>query len=453
MNSFVKEKAFYKKILLICLPIALQQLITVGINMIDTLMLGRVSETALAASSMATQVHMLFAYIALGTGTGASIMYARYWGRRDLKSLKVSVTLSYRFLLAAGIVYTLAAAFFPEAIMKLLTTDPIIVEAGTRYLNWTVPCYLFQGLQIVSTSVLRNVGKLNYPLYNSIVAFFINIFFNWVFIFGKLGAPEMGIAGAALGTTIARVVEAGSILVYMFGIEKGLGYRLKDLFLPCRKLVREFFKITGPTIVSDVLLGLGQSLTTAVAGRISQAFMAGNSITAVVQSMAVIFSSALGQSSQIVIGNTLGEGKPKRAKLESNTFMLLSILIGIVIGALIVLTAHPIADGYRLSKETNTVAVQLLQAQGISVVFMIPAGVITKGVLRAGGDTAFLMVADVIFLWMISVPFGYLFGVVWHLSPFLVFLMLKSEHFLKLILCMIRYATGKWIKNIKGYED
>ena len=337
--------------------------------------------------------------------------------------------------------------------MKLLTTDPIIVEAGTRYLNWTVPCYLFQGLQIVSTSVLRNVGKLNYPLYNSIVAFFINIFFNWVFIFGKLGAPEMGIAGAALGTTIARVVEAGSILVYMFGIEKGLGYRLKDLFLPCRKLVREFFKITGPTIVSDVLLGLGQSLTTAVAGRISQAFMAGNSITAVVQSMAVIFSSALGQSSQIVIGNTLGEGKPKRAKLESNTFMLLSILIGIVIGALIVLTAHPIADGYRLSKETNTVAVQLLQAQGISVVFMIPAGVITKGVLRAGGDTAFLMVADVIFLWMISVPFGYLFGVVWHLSPFLVFLMLKSEHFLKLILCMIRYATGKWIKNIKGYED
>ena len=260
------------------------------------------------------------------------------------------------------------------------------VAEGVRYLNWSVPCYLLLGLTTVATCIIRNVGHVRLPLYTSIGAFFINIFFNWVFIFGKLGAPAMGIAGAALGTLISRVFECSVICGYMFFKDQVLAYRFRDLFEKCSDLLREFIKITVPSIVSDVLLGLGTSLTTAVGGRISQAFMSGNSITAVVQQGIIIFTSAMGQSSQIIIGNTLGEGRKEKTQTQAYTFMTIAFGLGILAGILIFALAPVILSGYHLSAGTQDVAMELLHAQALMAVVMIPASVGGKGILRGGGD-------------------------------------------------------------------
>ena len=449
MNILVKDKSFYKTLLTLCLPIALQQLITSGVNMMDTIMLGQVSETALSAASMATQVHLVFQFISMGVGTGAAVLYARYWGSNDRDSLKKSITVSFRLILLVGAIYTLIAAFFPTAVMGLLTNDPVVAAEGVKYLNWSIPCYLLMGLTVVSTCILRNIHKANLPFYTSIIAFVVNIFFNWVFIFGKLGAPAMGVAGAALGTTIARVVETGVILVYLLGIDKEMGYRVRNLLEPCGDLVREFLRVTIPTIISDVFMGVGNSMTAAVGGRISQSFMAGYSITSVVVNIILIFSSSLAQSTQIVVGNTLGEGNIKDVRKQCNTLLLLSAAVSIVISVLLLALIPVILKGYHLSSETKEVARELLQAQALIAIFLLLSSVITKGILRAGGDVRFLMIGDVVFLWCCSVPLGYLSGVVWGWSPFLVFIFLRIDYVLKLILCLFRYKGNKWIKKIR----
>ena len=432
------------------LPLAGQQVITAGVNMMDTIMLGYVSELALAAANIGTQVHIMFTFISLGTGTGTSTMAARYWGAKDMVSLKKASTLALRFILVLGVVYTLLVALFPHAVLRILTNDEIVIAEGIYYLNWSVPCYLLLGITTVVTCILRNIGHVRLPLYTSIGAFFVNVFFNWVFIFGRLGAPEMGIAGAALGTTISRAFEFVVICGYMFFRDRVLAYRIRDLFSKCSDLLREFMKITVPSIISDVLLGLGNSLTIAVGGRISQAFMSGISITSVVQQGIIIFTSAMGQSSQMIIGNTLGEGKKKETQVQAYTFMLIAFGLGIASGVLILLFMPAIIASYQLSEGTSQVARQLLYAQAIMAVTMIPASVGGKGILRGGGDTRFLMVADVLFLWVVSVPLGYLAGVVWGWSPFIIFILLRIDHLLKTILFLIRIRSGKWVKKIRG---
>lgn len=452
MDYFVKDKGFYKKMIGIGLPIAAQQLITAGVNMVDTIMLGHVSETVLAAVSLGAQVHLMSNYIGMGVGGGANTLIARYWGAKDEKSLRMSITIAFRLIFGVMAFYTLLVGIFPIQTMQIMTTDPQVAAEGVRYLQWSVPCYLLVGLTTVAACVLRNIGKSRIPLYASIGAFFVNIFFNWMFIFGKLGAPAMGIAGAALGTLISRVFEAAFVLGYLFLIEKNVKYRIRDLLKPCRKLLGEFSKITIPVMISDTLWGIATSLLSAVGGRISEAFMAAASITAVLQNFIVIFNLALGQSSQIMLGNVLGENKMDEVRRLCRTFIFLGFAISILMGMLLVLFANPILDGYQLSDSTRAVGLELIYAQAISLVFMIPASIMVKGIIRAGGDTRFLMSTDLVFIWCFSIPLGYLTGVVLHWSPFIVFLFLRIDNLLKFIACMLRYRGNKWIKVIKGCD-
>ncbi len=449
MLSLVKDKSFYKKIAALSIPIAGQQLLTAGVNMIDTLMVGQLDEVALSAVSMASQVQLLFIFISLGTGIGASIMLARYWGGNNTVSIKKTITLAFRFILVLGIVYTILVGFFPRTVMQILTTEDIVIEAGIKYLKWSIPCYLMIGIPTICNCILRNIGKVRISLYISIGAFVVNIFFNWIFIFGKLGMPRMEVAGAAIGTMIARAFETIAMFVYLFIIDKTISYRIKDLLTPCRDLAREFFKVTIPTVISDTLVGLGMTMCTAVGGRISVAFMSGNSITAVMQQLISIFSHSFSSASQIIIGNTLGEGRKKDVKQEGFTLLLISAVLGLFVGICIFAFTVPIVNGYKLSTEAHDVAIQLMYGQAIVAVVLLPSCELTKGILRGGGDTRFLMLAEVLFLWVLSIPLGYITGVILRWSPLAVFLFLRIDHLCKLIWCLLRFRTDKWIKKIQ----
>ena len=199
MSVLVRDKSFYKKILTIGGPIAAQQVITVGVNMMDNIMLGRLTEVAIDASALAVQVHNLFTFMCMGLSMGASVLIARYWGAGEQRSLRKTLTLMYRACLILAASFTLVVGLAPARVMSLLTDSPDVIYEGVRYLRWALPCFFLYGLSLTTTNVLRNVKQMHIPLYTAIGAFFINIFFNWVFIFGKFGAPAMGVAGAALG--------------------------------------------------------------------------------------------------------------------------------------------------------------------------------------------------------------------------------------------------------------
>jgi len=452
MAFISRDKAFYKKILMIGVPISAQQLITVGVNMMDTLMLGQLNEVALSASSMATQVHNMFTFMGMGMGMGASVMIARYWGAGAKESLRKTLTLMYRSCISIALLYTLIVGLFPMQVISLLTSEPEVIREGVRYLRWALPCFLLHGMSLTTSIVLRNSKLVRIPLYSSIFAFFVNIFFNWVFIFGKLGAPAMGVAGAALGTLISRAFEFCFICGYFFLKDKTVSFFIKDFFKPCGDLLKEFIRVALPVMISDTLLGVGNSMTAMVAGHIGTTYMSANSITVMTQQISQVFSVGMGQAACIITGNTLGEGREKAAKEQGRTFVILGYLIGCLCGLVIFLLAPHIVSAYNVEQATKEMAVQLMSAVSILVVFLLPNSILTKGVLRGGGDTRFLMVADVLFLWIVSVPLGCLAAFVWHMPAPVIFLCLRSDSIIKAIWCLFRLASGKWVKTIRSAE-
>lgn len=448
MGLFVKDLTFYKKILAIGGPVALQQVITVGVNMMDTVMLGQLNETALSASAAATQVHSLFQFMSMGMGMGASVLIARYWGAGEMPSLRKTLTLMYRCCLLISLIFTVVVGIAPAQVLRLLTPYPEVIAEGARYLRWALPCFFLFGMSTTTTIVLRNLKQMHIPLLVSVGAFFINIFFNWVFIFGKLGAPAMGVAGAAVGTLISRCFEFFTICGYFFIFEKTAGFRFKDILAPCVDLAAEYLRISLPVMVSDTLLGLGNSVTMAVVGHISDVFMSAYTITHVTQQLTSVFTGSLGQSAVIITGNTLGEGCQEQAQRQGVTFTALGFVLGAVCGSVIVLISPLVVGSYRILPETCDTAMELMRAVGVITIFMAPSSILTKGVLRGGGDTRFLMIADVVFLWAVSVPLGYLAGLVWGWPPFWTFICLKLDHVIKATWCISRLNSKKWIKKI-----
>ncbi len=448
-RDLLGDRAFYSKMASIAIPISLQQLITVGINLMDTMMLSHMGDAQLSASSLAGQFVVLFQICCMGIGMGASVLTARYWGMKDETSLRKTVTIMLRFCLIFSAVFMSITAFFPGAVMALYTPDADIAELGCRYLAYMVPTYLCMSLCLTCTGVLRSTGQTRIPLICSVFAFFVNVFFNWVFIFGNLGAPRMEIAGAALGTLIARIFELVFICGYFFLIEKKIGYRLKHLTMKCGALVREYFRVCIPVLISDGLLALGNTAVAMVMGRIGRTFVAANSMTAIVQQLCSVLIQGIAHASAIMTGHTMGEGDYEKAQRQGYTFLLLGLILGLLTGLLIFLIRIPIINYYKVSDETKAVALDLMNAICIIAVFQSMNSILTKGVLRGGGDTRFLMAGDILFLWVCSVPLGILTGLVLHWPSFWVYMALKIDQIIKCVWCFFRLKSGKWKKRIR----
>ena len=448
---YVKDKSFYKSVAAISIPIALQSLITTGVNMMDTIMIGSVGQTQLSAVSLANQFISVFHIFCMGIGMGASVLVARYYGMKDQKSLRNTVVIMVRLCLAMSALFSVLTLLMPEQIMRIYTVEEPIIHHGILYLNWSVITYFLLGMSVTCTIVLRCVGKAKMPLYTSIAAFFINVGANYIFIFGKFGAPRMEAAGAALGTLIARIFEFSVICGYLFLKDEAIGIRVKHLFTKVGELWKEYLRLSIPVLISDGILAIGNNSVAMVIGRLGESFVAANAITTVTQQLSSVMIQGFSQAGAIVTGQTLGEGEKEKASDQAYAFLGLGILFGLVAAAIILIIAGPMINAYNITPETKEIAWELMISISVIVMFQSMNSIMTKGVLRGGGDTKMLMVADNIFLWIASVPLGILAGLVLHLPAFWIYFCLKIDNLLKAIWCVIRLNSGKWIKKIKSF--
>ena len=447
---FVKEKSFYKLILSIAVPVVLQNMITIGVNIMDTLMLGNYGEVQLSASSLANEFINIYHIMCMGMSMGAAVLTAQYYGAGNNPSLKKIVTIVLRMGLVIAAAFTVVTLLFPEELMRLYTPDEAVIEKGVLYFRISAVTYVLLGVSLILTNILRTVHQVRFPLVLSIVTFFVNVFFNWVFIYGRLGAPEMQIEGAALGTVIARLVECGSLVTYFFVFDKRIGYRIKDLFMKCGDHVRVYITYAIPVMVSDTLLALGNSAVSIIMGHIGASFVAANSIISQTVGLSTVFNQGLSSASSVITGNTLGKGERDKAYHQGVTFLCLSILIGLAAAVIILLISPLLVESFNITQETKDIAYQLMGSVSVMMVFQTVQSVLTKGVLRGGGDTRFLMLADILFLWLASIPLGYLCGLVWHLSPFWIYAALKIDWVIKSVWCIFRLRSKKWIRVVQA---
>lgn len=441
--------------MILALPIAMQSLITIGVNMLDTIMVGQLGETELSAVSLANQFINIYHIFCMGIGMGASVLVSRYWGMRErepekaMEALKKTICLMVRLTLALALLFALVTLFIPETIMKMYTVETDIIANGVIYFKYSIITYFFLGLSLVCTIVLRSVGQVQIPLYVSVGAFAVNLVANYGLIFGKLGMPKMGIAGAALGTLIARLYEAAVICGYLFFVDKKIGMRLKHLTMKTRDLLGEYIRISIPVLISDGILAIGNNSVAMVIGRLGQSFVAANAITSVTQQMSNVLIQGVCQAGAIVTGQTLGEGDKEKAQDQAYGFLGFGLGLGMVSAIVIMAISRPVISAYQVADTTANMAAQLMNAISLIVVFQATNSIMTKGVLRGGGDTRMLMLADNIFLWVLSIPLGLLAGFVLKLPPFWIYFFLKFDQVAKAVWCVLRLRSGKWIKKIK----
>lgn len=441
------ERSFYKTLLTIGLPVALQNLISTSVNLTDTLMVGRLGETALSAASIANQIFFFYSILIFGITSAAVLLCSQYWGHGNTGAIRKVLTLSLWMAAGAGAVFVLLLLSAPGFLLRLFTPDEAVIGLGVDYLRIVALAYVFYGLTTTCLMVLRSVEDVRVAMCIYSLSVAVNVFFNYLFIFGKFGAPALGVAGAAMGTLIARCLEFVIMLAYMLRFERRIAYRLPMLRQLEPLLLKDLLRYGLPVLINEMLWGLAHSLHVVILGHMSVEAVAANSICSVVFQMSMSLIIGVSSASAVIIGKTVGQGDLSRTSQYAHRLLRVYFVVGLALCALILLLREPVIRFYRIAPDTVAMARQFM---------LVYAGVIfcsgfchpmITGILRGGGDIMYAAVADAGCLWLF-LPVGVVAAFVLHVAPPLVYLILRLEIVMKLFVCLARLRNDDWIKVV-----
>ena len=458
MQLLTKDRSFYSKLISIAIPSSLQSLIMFGVNTADTVMVGSLGENSIAGVALGNQIAFLYQITCYGIAGGMGVLMAQFWGKNDREAIESGLSITTKIAAVFGLLFMMLAIFLPMQVLSLYTNDPLVRAEGVAYLKIVAISFIFLGLTTMISQALRSVEVVKLSLYSSCVALVVNIFCNWVFIFGNLGAPRLGVRGAAIATLVSRIAEFLIVTIYLLKIDKHIRFRLSALLHWDKGIFRNYMKNGSPVIVSDVILGVGSTMTSVVLGHMGAVVTSASSIANTIYHLTSIFLMGVANASGVITGNTVGAGEREKAKEYGKTFITISVLVSILAIAIIQLIKGVIFQEFNFGGNviqvfnvelgTKELAGQLINSLSALTIFMTVSNVLTKGILRSGGDTKFLMVADVLFLWVISVPLGFITGLYLKWPPYIVFFLLRSDEVIKSVWCMFRFYSWKWIRDV-----
>lgn len=454
MSFLIKDKNFYKVLFSITLPIAAQNFITFTVSLADSLMLGKVGEVALSGANLANQLFFILMIVTFGVTSAAMVFASQYWGKGDVYSMKRIITIMLRLAAVISLIASALAICIPETVMSWYSKDLDVIEAGASYLRIIGWAYPFYAITNAMSSVLRSAHVVKVSIIIYLSSLIVNISLNWVLIFGKLGAPVLGIEGAAIATAVARVVEFIILLIYLEFFEKKIHYTFRDLFLPVKDYLGAFFKTGAPVVINEAIWSIGTSVLSMIIGHISTEFVSANSIANIIWQCVWVVVAGMGNATSVVIGNAVGKGEDKQIILnKARTIVLISGIMGILSAITLIIIRGPVINFYEVSETTKALAYDLIVSYAIIVVLQSMSVQYVVGIFRGGGDTKTAMVVDVLFLWLIAIPLGALSGLVLGWAPPLVYIMLRSDELFKNIFSLIRLNSGKWIMDITVHSN
>ena len=454
MDFIVKDKSFYSKVFAIAIPMALQNLINVGVSILDTVMLGQLGEIVMSASSLAGQVGFTYMIMNLGLTAGAGVLTSQYWGRKDPESIRKVLSMSYKIAMLFAAVFTLASLFLPVQIMTIFTKDAEVTASGAIYVKIMALSFFISGFTMTSFNILRTVGTVKIAMYTYGISFFVNVFFNYALIFGKFGMPALGIAGAAIATLIARFAEFLIAFVYIFKFDKKICFTFNDLKSKIdTSIFKLYMKHGAPVLCNEVLWSFGSSMLSVIMGHMSKEFVAVNSICSVMFQCTSVITQGMSAAAGVLAGNTIGEGKYKLARQQSFTMFYISILLGLVCSAVVFTLSEPLVSFYNITEQTKFIALQLLNVMAVLTIFQTISGINMFGTLRGGGDSKFVLFFDVSSMWLFSVPLGWLSGLVLGWPVWAVCICLRSGDIFKCFGAIARIMSGKWIKDVTRNKE
>ena len=451
--KLIRNRQFYKTVLMLGLPIALQNLMVQITTVADTVMLGMVDKegSLISACSLANQPFFLLSLVCFGLASGSAVLSSQYWGKGDKDAIRVIISMILKVAVSIAFIFALAAIVFPEAVMGLYSSNPVICAYGADYLRIIGWGYVFFGFGNTLLCAVRSVEIVRISLVVNVVSFVTNISLNWILIFGNLGAPALGIRGAAIATLVARIVEFLMAVIYVMAIDKRLSFRLRHLFLFRRVLAGDLLRHGAPVLVNEVMWALSTSVQAAIIGHVTYTAadpVAANTIAGMVQQLTMVFVLGLGNTAAVLVGKSIGGGNREEALARARTFRLLGVLAGVAVGMLILLLERPIMGLYDLEAETMLLASQLIRTVALITFFASISTTMIIGVLRGGGDTRFCLIAEMCSLWLLAMPFAFVsvFFFAWPVP--VVLLCMKIDEPTKAVCCLIRMRGNKWLRSV-----
>lgn len=442
-----EAKSFYKDLRNVVQPMAIQNLISSAVNSTDVIMLGYIGQTAIAASSLAGNVAFILFMISTGLSSGLVMLGAQYWGKKDTEAIKTLLGIGLRICCSVEIIVACIAAFYPRILMLIFTKNEALIAEGCKYLRAASFSYVCLSFSQMFQAGFKSIERVKIVTITSTTSLFLNIGLNAVFIFGLLGVPKMGITGVGIATSIARFIEMVICFIYA-GRQTDIKFSVTCVFRRNKLLTRDFFKYSLPAVGNELVWGSAFAMYSVIMGHLGEDIVAANSVVNTVRQLGSVLCFGMAYGGAIVVGKYMGAGDMAVAERNASRLARVTIFSG-VLGAVLLICLYPvlpyIADLNETAAHYRNI---LLFINAYSLIGASINTVLICGIFRAGGDSKFGFVADIINMWCVSVPLGLLAAFVFKLPPLWVYFILFLDEFEKMPFVIHHYFKKGWLRNI-----
>ena len=440
-----RKRSLRKEIVRLALPIALQQFMTALVGACDAIMLGKLSQDAMSAVSLATQVTFVFNLFMFAFMAGENMFVAQYYGKGDYTGISQVFSLVTKICGCIAVIFLAGTLFFPEQLMRILTNEETLIVLGSEYLRVIGISYVFSGIAQTFLAIMKNCGAVNMSTLINGVMVILNIALNAVFIFGLSGFPKMGIKGAALATVLATVVQFLWSVGYVLCRIRAVKFSLRSCE---KKLFGRFWQKTVPLLINNLAWGIGFSMYSVIMGHLGTDAVAANGIANISKNLVVCFCLGLGNAGSIIVGNRLGADRLQEAKEVGETLTKTAIIAGIVSGLVLIALSPFITKMVDLTPTARGYLQKMLLISSYYIAGKSVNCMTIGGIFAAGGDSKFGMMCDSVTLWCIIVPLGCICAFILKLPVMVVYFVLNLDEIIKLPVVYKHYKKYKWIKNL-----
>ena len=447
MTLFTKDRSFYRSLILLAVPISLQNLVTFAVNFADNVMIGSLGDDAISGVYVGGQLQSVVQMFVGGIEGAILILAAQYWGRKDRDSIRKVVSVGMKFALGVGLLATLSAVLFPEWIIRAFTQEPGVIREGAAYVQIVGFTYLFFSVSQVMIAAMRSVETAKIGLYISCMALVVNVGLNYVLIFGHLGFPAMGVRGAAIATLISRILEMCVSTGYVFFVDKKLRFTVWDLLHTDRQLLWDFIRYGLPIIGGQVVWAVNSLANTKILGCYSAGVIAATSITGMLHNLVYVWMNGMSSAVGIITGKTVGAGLYDKMKEYAKTVQVIFLIVGLVSGAAVFLARDGFISLYNASPEAQEYSRQFINVISVTIIGTCYQAACLFGLVKSGGDISFVFKNDTIFVFLVVLPSSLL--AMWlGAPPWVVFACLKCDQIFKCFVALVKINRYNWMKNL-----
>lgn len=447
LKSFVAPKGFYKKVIYVALPITIQHLLNNMMGIVDSIMVSSINQVT--AVGTALQIEMLVITMVFGAASGGSIYIAQFFGSKDYKGQQKAFGFGMVLSLAIATLWFLMAFLFGEAIITFYIKDPLVIQSSLQYLNVAMFSYFPFAILTMFSFAFRSIQKTSIPMIIGVISMALNVGFNYLLIFGNFGFPQLGIAGAAYGTLISRLIGVVLYIVYSLKKQESFVGSLKDMFLISSKQWKTMGNRTYPLIVNEFFFGLGSTLFIRFYGTLGTETMDSYYVAHKLSQMFYFVVMGVNVATAAILGANLGNGDLDKAKENSRYFVGLGLILATIMVIIIVVSAPFLVSLYYLQTvEIANTAILIVRLLAIRLAFRM-FNIIIFSSLRAGGDARFLTFLDAGILWLVGLPLAFVLVYFVKLENLpVILLIVQLEQMVRLFIGAYRVKKGVWLKNL-----